>query len=224
MQPNVGRPNIGLITSQQSLTGYLTFIKTHYWILAAFLIHETGMGVRNITEQWISKQYAWPLRTTGYILAFETFLGSIYLATLPTIVKWLPSDRRNPDSEQKTRQLVIVRASLFAAAAGTALIAASDHDRVVFLAALGVFVLGVGFHDALKAYVTGLLSSEAITRMYMCISIVETIANVFSGPTWAGIYGLGLTGEGPAMSLPFAVSSLLFLGSLGVVEQLKLQV
>ena len=218
------RPNKRLTASQQPLTGYLTFMKTHFWILAAFLIHETGMGIRNITEQWISKQYAWPLRTTGYILGFETLLGSIYLAILPTIVKYVSSHARKPESEQKTRQLVIVRASLIAAAAGTALIATSGHDQFVFFAALGVFVLGVGFHDALKAYVTSLLSSEAIARMYMWISIVETMANVFGGPTWAGIYGLGMTGEGSAMSFPFIVSSLLFLASLGIVEQIKLQV
>lgn len=207
----------------RSFSAYSSFMLDHFHILAIFLVHESGMGVRNITEQWMSQRYAWPLRITGYILASETFLGSIFLAVLPAISRFLPrgnsSSNRGP-SAQRQRQIYIIRGSLFAAAGGVAIIAASDSNRLAFLAALGIFALGVGFHDALKSYVTGLVDVNSITRLYMCISIVETCANIINGPTWAWIYTVGMSYGARVMPLPFLVCCLLFLGALGLVSQL----
>ncbi|KAH8690235.1 major facilitator superfamily domain-containing protein [Talaromyces proteolyticus] len=206
----------------RSFSAYLTFMSDHFLILAIFFIHESGMGVRNITEQWMSQRFTWPLRMTGYILASETFLGSLFLAILPTISHHLLRGSKNTRGARQVQkaQLYIIRGSLFAAASGTALIAASGSSRLTFLMALGVFALAVGFHDALKSYVTGLVDVKAITRMYMCISIVETCANIVNGPVWAEIYTIGMSYGGRGMPLPFLVCCLLFLGSLGLVSRL----
>jgi hypothetical protein len=213
----VGRP----MSLLRSFSTYSTFMLKHSHILAIFLVHESGMGVRNITEQWMSQRYAWPLRTTGYILASETFVSSIFLAVLPVIARYLPrgSSARGP-SEQRQQQIYIIRGSLFAAAGGVAIIAASGSSRVAFLVALGMFALAVGFHDALKSYVTGLVDVSSITRLYMCISIVETCANIVNGPTWAWIYTVGMSYGVRGMPLPFLLCCLLFLGALGLVTGL----
>jgi hypothetical protein len=214
----VGRP----MSLLRSFSTYSTFMLKHSHILAIFLVHESGMGVRNITEQWMSQRYAWPLRTTGYILASETFVGSIFLAVLPVIARYLPrgSSARGGPSEQRQQQIYIIRGSLFAAAGGVAIIAASGSSRVAFLVALGMFALAVGFHDALKSYVTGLVDVSSITRLYMCISIVETCANIINGPTWAWIYTVGMSYGVRGMPLPFLLCCLLFLGALGLVTEL----
>lgn len=206
----------------RSFSTYSTFMINHIHILAIFLIHESSMGVRNITEQWMSQRYVWPLHITGYILASETFLGSIFLALLPVIARYLPrsSTARQGHSQQREQQIYIIRGSLFAAASAVAVIAASGTSRLFFLVGLGIFALGVGFHDALKSYMTGLVDVSSITRLYMCISIVETCANIINGPTWAWVYTVGMSYGVRGMPLPYLVCCLLFLGTLGLVTRL----
>jgi len=104
------------------------------------------------------------VRIPGYILAAETFLGSITLAVLPTILHYLVSSSGGPPQQQR-KQVYIICRSLFTTASGAALIAALGSGCLVFLVALGVFALVVGFYSALKPYVASLVDVKVITRL-----------------------------------------------------------
>ena len=193
----------------------------HAWTYKSFLniffLHEAGMGVRDITEQWMSKRYTWTIRTTGYVLAGGTLFSSIVLWVLPLLGHHLQHARKISPS---LRDVYLMRGSLLAGTTGTALIAVAS-SRWMFLAAFGVFTFGAGFHDALKSHVTQQVGKEKVTPLYMCISMCEMGGNILNGPLWAGIYSIGLGIEGVGMMMPFLVCTLIFMGTLGLVWRLK---
>lgn len=204
---------------------WLALIKTfrndalmHKLPLSIFITHELAMGIRDIGEQWMSKRYAWPIRKTGYILAAQTLLSAMILASLPKIGAYVTRMRT---MNAETKDLLFMKCSLAAAAAGAAVIAFA-WGRSLLLFGLAVFAFGIGFHDALKSYVTVQLEDTAqATRIYMWISILEVMANMINGPFWASMYALALRLDGLGLGLPFLVCSGGFVGSVLLVRQLR---
>ena len=189
----------------------------HKLPLSIFVTHELAMGIRDIGEQWMSKRYAWPIRKTGYILAAQTLLSAIILAGLPKVGAYVARKRR---LTAETKDVLFMKCSLAAAAAGTAVIAVA-LSRSLLLLGLTVFAFGIGFHDALKSYVTARLEDTAqVTRIYMWISILEVVANMINGPFWASMYALALRLGGLGLGLPFLVCSGGFVATLVLVRRL----
>ena len=189
----------------------------HKLPLSIFVTHELAMGIRDIGEQWMSKRYAWPIRKTGYILAAQTLLSAIILAGLPKIGAYVAC---KGTITAETKDLLFMKCSLTAAAAGTAVIAFA-LSRSLLLLGLTVFAFGIGFHDALKSYVTARLKDTAqVTRIYMWISILEVIANMINGPFWASMYALALHLGGLGLGVPFLVCSGGFVATLVLVRRL----
>ena len=190
----------------------------HKLPLSIFTTHELGMGIRDIGEQWMSKRYAWPIRKTGYVLAAQTLLSAMILASLPKVGAYVTRKRM---MAAEAKDLLFMKCSLAAAAAGAAVIAFA-MGRSLLLFGLAVFAFGIGFHDALKSYVTVQLEDTAqATRIYMWISILEVGANMINGPFWASMYALALRLDGLGLGLPFLVCSGGFVGTLVLVRQLR---
>ncbi|KAI4210890.1 MAG: hypothetical protein LQ351_006294 [Letrouitia transgressa] len=187
--------------------------------LLIFFVHELAMGIRDITEQWISKRYRLPLQMVSYILAGHTLLNAIFLFVLPKLSrlaarKW----QLNPED----KDLFVASTSVLIAATGTLLVAAS-WNLPLLLGSLAVLACGIGFHDALKSYIVLLIGAKhavRITRIYMCISILEVLANMVNGPLWAEFYKTGLNIGGAGLALPFMLSSSIFLVTWAFLRRL----
>ena len=187
--------------------------------LSIFVVHELGMGIRDIAQQWMSKRYAWPIRTTGYILAFETLLSAVILASLPKASAFLLARRKTLTAEKK--DLLLMKCTLSAAIAGTAVIALAERRSFLFLG-LAVFAFGAGFHDALKSFVTARLRDSAqVTRIYLWISMLEVVANMINGPFWALMYAFSLRIGGLGLGMPFLLSSGASVGTILLVTRLR---
>ncbi|KAL8705949.1 MAG: hypothetical protein Q9201_000943 [Fulgogasparrea decipioides] len=185
--------------------------------LSIFVTHELAMGIRDIAEQWMSKRYTWPIRKIGYILAAQTLLSAVIFASLPKIGTYLARKRAISTA---VKDLFLVKYTLAAAVIGTMMIAFA-WSRELLLCGLAVFAFGVGFHDALKSYVTAQLQDAAhISRLYMWISLLEVVANMVNGPFWALIYTLALHIGGLGLGLPFLICSGVFAGTLLLVKLL----
>ena len=187
--------------------------------LSIFVVHELGMGIRDIAQQWMSKRYAWPIRTTGYILAGETLLSAIILASLPKASTFLLA--RNKTLTPDKKDLLLMKCTLTAAAAGTAVIGFAEARSFLFLG-LAVFAFGAGFHDALKSFVTARLRDSAqVTRIYLWISMLEVVANMINGPFWALMYAFSLRVGGLGLGVPFLLSSAAAVGTFLLVRRLR---
>ena len=187
--------------------------------LFLFLTHEVAMGVRDVTEQWISKRYSLKLQSVGYILAGQTLLSAIILSALPKISRFCVLKRKLIPGK---RDVFMASASVFAAAVGSLLIALS-WTVPLLLISLTVFAFGIGFHDAMKSYVALCVGAEntiEITRMYMLISILEVLANMVNGPLWAATFTVALRSGEYGMSLPFLICSFVFLVTCFLAKRL----
>ncbi|KAI4160902.1 MAG: hypothetical protein LQ342_005328 [Letrouitia transgressa] len=180
--------------------------------LSVFFIHELAMGIRDVAEQWVSKRYHLPLQNVSYILSGETLLNAIILFMLPKLSGLVA---RKWELAPGEKDLFVASTSVLTAATGALFIAASWNIPLL-LVSMAVFASGVGFHDALKSYVVLLIGAEhavRITRIYMCISILEVLANMVNGPLWAEFYQIGLNIEGVGLALPFILCSSIFLST-----------
>ena len=204
---------------------WLALIKTfsddalmHKLPLSIFVTHELAMGIRDIGEQWMSKRYAWSIWKTGHILAAQTLVSAMILASLPKLGAYL-ARKRTITAEVK--DLLFMKWTLAATIAGTAVIAFA-WSRSLLLLGLAVFAFGIGFHDTLKSYVTAQLEDTAqVTRVYMWVSMLEAVANMINGPFRALMYALALRIGGFGLGLPFLVCSGGFVGTLILVGQLR---
>ncbi|KAL8790995.1 MAG: hypothetical protein Q9195_006069, partial [Heterodermia aff. obscurata] len=217
---------VNRVPGKRSPTNWLNRVKTsrddaltYKLPLSIFVVHELGMGIHNIAQQWMSKRYAYPIRTTGYILAGETLLSALILASLPKASAFLLARKKTLTPERK--DLLLMKCTLAAAAAGTAILALAERRGFLFLG-LAVFAFGAGFHDALKSFVTAQLRDSAqVTRIYLWISMLEVVANMFNGPFWALTYAISLRIGGMGLGLPFLLSSGACVGTIILVIQLR---
>ncbi|CAF9907887.1 MAG: hypothetical protein HETSPECPRED_007929 [Heterodermia speciosa] len=187
--------------------------------LSIFVVHQLGMGILDIAQQWMSKRYAWSIQTAGYILASETLLSAVILASLPKASAFLLARWKTFTAEKK--DLLLMKCTLTAAAAGAAVIALAERRSFLFLG-LAVFAFGAGFHDALKSFVTARLRDPAqVTRVYLWISMLEVAANMINGPFWALMYTFSLRIGGMGLGLPFLLSSGACVGIILLVRRLR---
>ena len=187
--------------------------------LSIFVVHELGMGIHDIAQQWMSNRYAWPIRETGYILAGETLLSAVILASLPKASAFLLARKRGLTADGK--DLLLMKCTLTAATAGTAVMAFAESRGFLFLG-LAIFAFGAGFHDALKSFVTARLRDSAqVTRIYLWISMLEVVAWMINGPVWALMYAFSLRIGGLGLGLPFLVSSAACVGTILLVRRLR---
>ena len=177
------------------------------------------MGILDIAQQWMSKRYSWSIQTTGYILAGETLLSAVILASLPKASAFLLARWKTLTAEKK--DLLLMKCTLTAAAAGAAVISLAERRSFLFLG-LVVFAFGAGFHDALKSFVTARLRDSAqVTRIYLWISMLEVAANMINGPFWALMYAFSLRIGGMGLGLPFLLSSGACVGTILLVRRLR---
>ena len=187
--------------------------------LSIFVVHEIGMGIRNIAQQWMSKRYDWPIQMTGYILAGETLLSAVILASLPKASAFLLARKKTLTAG--TKDLLLMKCTLMAATTGTAVIALAESRSFLFLG-LAVFAFGAGFHDALKSFVTARLRDSAqVTRIYLWISMLEVVADMINGPFWALMYAFSMRIGGLGLGLPFLLSSGVCVGTMLLVTRLR---
>ncbi|KAL7273446.1 hypothetical protein RUND412_003701 [Rhizina undulata] len=175
--------------------------------LAIFFFNITGMGVRIVLQQWASKFFKWTLAETSYVLSFELLVSGLVLVSLPYISKRLLKPMLG--STRRT-DLWVVKASLLINIVG-ALCIGFAPTKIFFVVSLTIYSTGAGLYDSLKSFATGFLRREEITRLYVGISLVETVGSLIAGPLWSGIFSLALSVNFLGYGLPFWLCSLCFI-------------
>lgn len=185
--------------------------------MTIFLFNVVGMGVRIVLQQWASTFFHWTLVKTSYVLSFELLVNGLVLVSLPFISQRVLKPRLG-----STRQadIWVAKVSLIMNIIG-ALCIGFAPTGVLFVVALTVYSAGAGLYDALKSFATGLLRKEEITRLYVGISMVETVGGLIGGPLWSGVFSLALCVDFLGTGLPFWMCSLCFIGAFVSVLHLE---
>lgn len=185
--------------------------------LVIFFFNITAMGVRIILQQWASMFFHWTLVQTSYLISFEMLVNGVLLLALPYIsLRFL----RPMLGSARRAELWVVKVSLLMNIVG-ALCVSFAPSSSSFVAAVAIYAGGGGLSDSLKAFATGHLLKEQITRFYVGISIVESLGALIAGPLWTRIFSLTLTVDFLGFGLPFWLCSLCFLCALLTVIHLE---
>jgi len=179
--------------------------KFYRFLLGVWFLNALAKSVKILLHQWASKRFGWTLAQVGMLMSMETLLNAIILMALPLLYRYLTE---RAQLMKEWIDIWVVRWSLLVTVIGLISVGLSSTG-FGFLIGLAVAAFGVGFTDALKSYVTGLVRQEDITLLYSCATTVETGAELVSGPMWAGLFSVGLSIGGVGGSLPFLCSGVL---------------
>ncbi|XXH01344.1 hypothetical protein Hte_007702 [Hypoxylon texense] len=156
--------------------------------------------------QFISKRYHIPLAETGYVqslygishivvaLLIIPFISSLIVR--PTLPRWLRV------TDEKRRDLILVRWSYAAYVAGTFILAVSP-SLPVFVVGLIVMSLGSGSASFIKSIATFHVDPEHRSRLFTLMALVEMASNIWATPALAGLFTLGMRLGGEWIGLPY---------------------
>ena len=176
-----------------------------------------GMGIRIITQQWVSKVFHWTLAETSYMISLEVFLSGIVLVLLPSISQHITTTRLHSAC---CTDLWLSQISLVFNIVG-ALCMSLAPNGFLFVASLAVYTMGSGLYDSLKSLATGLLAKERITKLYVGVALAESAGGLISGPLWTSLFSRALTSRWLPLGTPFLVCSLCFLLALVTIFRLR---
>lgn len=156
--------------------------------------------------QFISKRYHIPLAETGYIqslygishivvvLLIIPFISNLIVR--PTLPDWLRV------TDEKHRDLILVRWSYVAYVAGTFILAVSP-SLPVFVVGLIVMSLGSGSASFIKSIATFHVDPEHRSRLFTLMALVEMASSIWATPALAGLFTLGMRLGGEWIGLPY---------------------
>jgi hypothetical protein len=174
--------------------------------LAVCVSQEAGNSFRGILPYWLSREYQWTLRDTGYISLGERLLTALLISLLPRLPKWiLPGGGGGSDGggvKKGSSDLGLARLCLWLACLGTTLLGIKwSRGSAIF--SLTVLAAGTGFRDAYLSYVTAKLQKHEIVVVCMALSMAQYSSINFGVFVVGGLYSFCLKLDQPWMtSLP----------------------
>jgi MFS-type transporter involved in bile tolerance (Atg22 family) len=84
------------------------------------------------------------------------------------------------------------------------------QTRLTYFVATVVFAMGAGFAQAMRSFVTSLVSRENIGVLYMLIAIVDAIGSLIAPPFFGWSLAAGLKPDAKVKGLPFVLAALMY--------------
>ena len=189
-----------LQTRIRNLAGFLAEDWRVPALILPFVVCTIASVLNSLLIQYASVHYHITFSKATLILSIRAgFMVFTFLAVIPGILHFITS-RSAMDGKQK--DLYLVRASFIISCIGWCLIAAAP-TLGLFVAALIVATLGAGQIALTRSFLTGLVKPHDVAKLYMVISLVNTLALMGGGPLMAGLFEIGLERGGVSIGLPF---------------------
>lgn len=176
---------------------------------------EAGNSLRDILPFWLSREYRWSLRETGYIDLWQRLLAALIVSLLPRLSKSVfPGGEMGGGVGAKIKNRIsdlgLARLCLCFACTGTALLG-FKWTRTTAILSLGVLAIRTGFDGAYLSYVTSKLQKHEIARVCMVLSTAQYASVNFGAFVVGELYSFCLQGDQPWLtSLPIWLCSLMF--------------
>jgi hypothetical protein len=211
-EEDMNRPHFRTKPIWQQATALWSTLHCCRFPLAVCVLQEAGNSFRGILPYWLSREYQWTLRETGYISLGERLLTALLISLLPRLPKWRLLGRGGGGEAIKkgSSDLGLAKLCLCLACLGTALLG-FRWSRVSAIFSLAVLAAGTGFRDAYLSYVTAKLQKHEIVRVCMALSMAQFFSINIGVFTVGGLYSFCLTLDLPwTTSLPIWLCSLAF--------------
>jgi hypothetical protein len=186
-----------------------------------YLCDETAIYVRLVFPQWAAKRFGWSLAGASGITSFQIVINAGVLLVLPYICRVV---LRPLLGSQQQVDFWVIKCSLALNMVGI-FCAGIAPLRSLYIMSLFVYNLGSALTDALRSFVTSTMQDEEeIERLYMGISMVETIAGLLGTTVWSAAFSATMRYGGTTLGrIPFFAAAVLFGLSLwltGVLHKL----
>ncbi|KAK3683070.1 hypothetical protein LTR37_020581, partial [Vermiconidia calcicola] len=201
-------PNVGLlwIKKVRSSTALLFDDWRVPVLIIPFLSHML-LGISgNLILQYLSKRYG---LTFSEATLLATIRSAVVVVLLFLILPWISTRVMHVfHLSAQRKDLYLARSSQIFLAVGWILVGLSPNIPLVAIS-LVVFSLGQGAALLTRSFLTSLLPSHHIARVYSIISVVDTVGAMLGAPFLARLFKRGLALGGIWIGLPFYFTGML---------------
>lgn len=168
----------------------------------SFLLHLAVIETPPLQLQYVSTRYNLTISTATMILTLRSVANIALLFILLPFLSSLLRGTRNISGQRS--DLYLSRFSLTAWTLGWTAFGLAP-TLLGATAAMGVTALGSGSFFLIRAFLTPLVPTESVARLYSVISVVDTLGYMVGVPLLAGLFNRGLEIGGYGVGLPFYV-------------------
>ncbi|KAF7552435.1 hypothetical protein G7046_g7408 [Stylonectria norvegica] len=147
------------------------------------------MSYTYILLQYLSKRFDWDWSKATYVSTIGILFNILGLLVFLPIISAVISKRYKLSTKQ--RDLVLTRASILVAAAGSLLMAFAAVPWLFFVSLI-IANLGNGFVPLCRALLNAVVEPHTIATLNTTISLVEMLAGLVSGPAMGWLLSRGM--------------------------------
>jgi len=186
--------------------------------LLLYLSNETAIFVRVTFPQWAVTRFGWSLSQVNALGSMSILINGTVLVCMPYMSRRLV--QRVAGSQQRVDAWV-TKGSLYFNMTGIFLVGVAPGSAL-YIAAMALYCLGPGLGDSLRSFATSAMGdAEGVRRLYMGISMMETIAGLVGTTLWSLVFSVGVRAGGAAMgNISFFAAGGLLCYSLWLVHVL----
>ncbi|KAK5011319.1 hypothetical protein LTR28_003988 [Elasticomyces elasticus] len=201
-------------------TGFLSQDWRVSALILPFMAYMFLLSASTILLQYISKRYGLSFSRATLVLAIRSGVDVLVLLLfLPGLSKFLVT---RYGMHGKKKDLYLGRVSALLLSVGWSLVALSPTLPLAAIS-LVIATLGSGMILLVRSFMTALIPTHQVARLYTLISIVDTLGLMAGGPLLAAIFKAGLSAGGGLVGLPFLCIGILMLLVTGLLFVVRLR-
>lgn len=194
------------------------------WRLSAlilpFILHMLVGTISGLLLQYLSKRYGLTFADATLLMTIKNGTLVLLLFAILPYVSTVCMQKYHLSGPRK--DLYLVQGSLVLIAVGWTLVGLSPNIAAVTVS-LAIASLGQGMPLLLRSFVTALVPSHHIARVYSLITIIDTVGIMVGSPMLAGLFKRGLSLGGSWIGLPFYFTALTALACLLLLLRIRLR-
>lgn len=179
-------------------------------LLLTFFVYKISRGAASFFIQYVSTRYHWTLANANYLISMRSFLNIVvFTAVLPTAAWYLVHKKGFAPRE---KDLLLAKISVVALLIGTIGIGLSASISPLIVSIV-IQTAGMGFAYLIRSIITTLVEARQVARLYVGITIIETLGGLVAAPLSAALFSWGLHlggGSGPWLGLPHMATGIMF--------------
>lgn len=171
-------------------------------LLVGMVFSTLGASEQDLRVQYGAKQFHWTWGEAGLI---DTVRSAV---TLPMITVVIPSLgyflMKRFDLNPVAKDLWVARGSAFIMVTGS-IAQGLVPTAALFYVSVGYYELSRGYSASIVAVIAGLLSAEHGSMVFVCVTMMQALGMLISGPLLGEVFALGFRMGERWYGLPFLV-------------------
>lgn len=176
-------------------------------LLLTFFVYKISRGAASFFIQYVSTRYHWTLANANYLISMRSFLNIVVFTIGLPAAAWHLVQKRSFAVREK--DFFLAKISVIALLIGTVGIGLSDSIPPLLVCII-IQTCGMGFAFLIRSIITTLVEPRQVARLYVGITIIETMGALAAAPLSAALFSWGLTLGGPWLGLPHMLTGIMF--------------